>query len=65
MQDAEADQNAPVLNKRKTRESAGQKSYAEAESSEEEDKPLVRHALRHFCLRSPIVTLFAVVVFNG
>ena len=63
MQDAETD--TAGFNKRKARGSIGQKSYAESESSEE-DEPLVRHALqRHPCLRPPIATLFAVVIFNG
>lgn len=69
MPDAEAEANGTGASKRKARESAGQrKSYAEPESSEEEeDKPLVRSALqRQLCLRFPIATLFAVaVLFNS
>jgi DNA topoisomerase-1 len=44
MQDAGSDANGSGLSKRKSRGSAGKiKSYAEPDSSGEDDKPLVRH----------------------
>lgn len=65
MQETEPDASAAGPNKRKAHGRAGQKLYAESESSEE-DEPLVRHALqRQPCLRPPAATLFAAVVFNG
>lgn len=44
MEDAGPTENGTGPSKRKSRASAGnRKSYAEMESSEEDDKPLVRH----------------------
>lgn len=68
MEDAETDANAPGPSKRKARASTSQRpSYAEPDSSEEEDKPLVRYALHANLPTFPqIATLFAVAVdFNG
>lgn len=68
MEDAEADGNALGPSKRKSRASTSQKmSYAEPESSEEEDKPLVRYALHaNPPTLPPFATLLAVAVgFNG
>lgn len=54
--------NAHGASKRRSRTSVGQKqSYAEPESSEEEDQPLVRHTLR-FSTRDAVAVA---VDYNG
>ena len=71
-EDTEMDDAGPdaLAGKRKSRAGVDQKkSYAEPESSEEEDQPLVRHALplRMPSLRSPILcnTLAVAFGYNG
>lgn len=58
MEDAADGANGRGAGKRKSRASTERKSYAEPESSEEEDKPLVRFAFHHQLPRLPHVPLF-------
>lgn len=69
MDDAGSDVNGDSTHKRKTRESISKKSYAEPESSEE-DEPLVRNALQYPffvpCFATlTVIAAFPCLVFRG